>query len=186
MNRRVKLLRTLGMAVLVVCIGGVIGGFILLMTSILKPTMEIQGLYRVRKSAQAVSFGFIAFAVITAWLINFLSVRLPQIQKQSKLSNRDLRILQIVAAICVVLAFLSWNALNVQPSSDKWLAVTKAGTWEIPLTVAREYLWRNIMGSSVIILGLGLGLGLMTKNLIRIATSISRECESGGTRTSTG
>lgn len=180
MRKHIRLLRYLCLFVLGVCITAVSCALIGLIASIARPAVELELLYRAWKAMRLIAFGLIAFYVITAFVISFLSGGKSGTRELSSLPNRDRRVLQIFGVICVALVLFNWNALYVLPSGGKWLAVSKVGSWEISLALARLYIWRNISWSIAIVLAPGFGMILFAKNLARAASSILQQLGSAG------
>ena len=166
MKPNIVRLRGVCIFVLVVCIIGVTCALAAVTVSLVRPAIELRILYRAWKALSAATFGFVAFYLEMGLTIEYLRKRAHQERSVRRFSDRELRFLQAVAVICVALVLFSWNALYVRPSGAVWIAVSKAGTWEIPQAEAREYLWRDMIWSAVIILGPGSALALFARSLI--------------------
>ena len=172
MNSNLRRSKALLIFTFAVCVLGLFGASITLICALVKPEVGLSWLYAVWRSVRLIMFILAGFYVAAGFAMDWIYSQSPEIRRIFKPSVRDKWIVQIVGAICLILLLFSWKALYVQPAGGKWFAVSKAGTWEISETTARQYLWRNLVWHCVVIIAPGLGLAFLSGSLFRANISV--------------
>lgn len=166
MNLDVRRLRPFSVLALTISISCAAAAFAGLLSSILKPKVELKIVYDVFRVCGKAGIVLLVFYGIVSLVVDFLYRSLPEVRVKTKLSSQQLLILKISAVLCFLLVILS-PYLYVYPSDSGWVTVSKVSTTAVTEGVAREYLWRGIRMWCAILFWPGLGIAFLAGNLLK-------------------
>lgn len=108
--------------------------------------------------------------------LGMLSRRSPNLAKAAERAYTDSRkwfhVALVVALVVIVSAVLP-GFTNVHPEGTKWVSTGHAGTWEIPESLARNFLWRKMRAEFGSGLVLAFVLVLATSSFLRSTRSVA-------------
>jgi hypothetical protein len=166
-SRRLRQVSALALTISVLCAAAAFGGAL---SSILRPNVDVQLVYRLWKVWGKTGIVLLVFYGLVGLALDFAYKSVPSIRAQTKLSDRQLLILKLSAVLCLLLVVLSPH-LYVYPSGSGWVTASKVSTTAVTEAVAREYLWRGIRMWSGIVFWPGLGIAFLAANLLGAAKS---------------
>ena len=122
--------------------------------SFLKPSEDIARLYQIARSLFRLGLGsiFVSLAVSIFLEYVFTSDRRFHDVLRSEYARRKpmLKVALALAAVMMAATLIQGFTL-VRPSEGRWVSLSRAGSHEITESTAREYLWRLVTFSSLLL-----------------------------------
>lgn len=145
------------MSVLVLLAGctGIAGSF-------LRPTMDLNQLYRIATFTRTASFCFLAAYIIAG----FAFPSEANARSRPRATSWASTTLKVLCGACFLLVVLSPHTY-IYPDSSGWITKSKAGVFSVSTNVAREYLWRDVRVSSSIALAIAMLVIDFTRRFLR-------------------
>jgi len=156
---------TVGLAIALLV---VILSFMGLMSSFVKPLLELPDLHRIadltRRAGFCILLGYLAVGfVLTA----------AHVPMRVRIKSWERNALNMILALCFLVIILSPYSY-VYPEANGWVTKSKSGTFKISEEKAKDYLWRDVRMWSTIPLGLSLLVIFFVRDIGRVNVGGSR------------
>jgi hypothetical protein len=152
----VRLTRRVSVVALGICLSAGCVAFVAVCGSLVKPLVDIRRLQRVSEFARNCSLGFVVVSIVIFAVLASLSKKLRMRKMEDAASfGRQVSWLAMAArglGVACFVALLFAPFRYVRPEGNRWISTGKAGEWEVPRTVAWEYLWRSLRFNGLIVL----------------------------------